>query len=148
MKAEIGITRQSERTVKQVRLDCLRALVRARLCPERSVVTNLDLVDELTETDAEFGSQLWYFEGKGFDEDGTGHNLFGVLEYSIQFGLLELIEDGVFDSAAQRERFLHLYRREPFRPSMRHPAHRWLLVGTMAMGAVAAAVLVARSLFA
>ena len=146
MNASVEAYEQPERTLRQVRLDCLRAVVRARLCPERSVVTRLDLVDHYEETESQFGSQLWFFEGKGFDEDGTGHDLYGVVEYSIEFGLHEFIEDGVFDSASQRDRFLRLYRREVIRPTLRHPAHRWLLVGMLSTALMTSAIFAIRTL--
>jgi hypothetical protein len=43
--------------------------------------------------------------------------------------LNELVEDGVFTSEQQRERFRSLYEREIQPPVWRHPAHRWLALG-------------------
>ncbi len=52
-----------------------------------------------------------------------------MLEYSIQYGLHVLSDDGVFDSLAQRERFHSVYRRGHLSPSLWHPGHRWLALG-------------------
>jgi hypothetical protein len=67
------------------------------------------------------------------------------VEYSIQFGLHELVEDGVFDSEYQRERFRHLYEREVLRPSWRQPAHRWLLAGCFVVASIWIAFLLLRT---
>ncbi len=148
MSAETRARRFSERTIRQVRLDCNRAMVRARFCPDRSDVVQLRCVDDQPETDQSFGNQLWYFEGVGVDSQDSRHNVFGVVEYSVQFGLHELVEDGVFDSENQRERFRHLYERELHRPSWRHPAHRWLAAGIALVTAASLAYLLVRSLAA
>jgi hypothetical protein len=136
MSAETRTRRFSERTIRQVRLDCSRAMVRARFCPDRSDVVQLRCIDDRPETDQVFGNQLWYFEGIGVDMEDKRHGVFGVVEYSVQFGLHELVEDGVFDTEPQRERFRHLYERETNRPSWRQPAHRWLAAGLFLVAAV------------
>jgi hypothetical protein len=146
MSAETRTRRFSERTIRQVRLDCNRAMTRARFCPDRSDVIQLRCIDDRPESDQSFGNQLWYFEGLGVDEIERRHSVFGVVEYSLQYGLHELVEDGVFDSEHQRERFRHLYEREVHRPSWRHPAHRWLAGGVIGMTSVFLAYLLVRSL--
>ena len=148
MSAETRTRRFSERTIRQVRLDCNRAMIRARFCPDRSDVIQLRCVDDCPESEHSFGNQLWYFEGLGVDENEQRHSVFGVVEYSLQFGLHELVEDGVFDSEHQRERFRHLYEREVHRPSWRHPAHRWLVAGVFAVASITLAVLLVRTLAA
>ncbi len=136
MSAETRTRRFSERTIRQVRLDSNRAMIRARFCPERSEVVQLRCIDDRPESESSFGNQLWYFEGRGVDERDQPHGVYGVVEYSLQYGLHELVEDGVFDSEQQRERFRHLYDREVHRPSWRHPAHRWLAAGLVAVASV------------
>lgn len=146
MSADTRTRRFSERTIRQVRSDCNRAMLRARFCPDRSDVVQLRCVDDQVESDETFGNQLWYFEGFGVDEQEQRHNIFGVVEYSVQFGMHELVEDGVFDSEHQRERFRHLYERELQRPTWRHPAHRWLAIGLIAVTVVWLAYLLLQSL--
>lgn len=133
MSADTRTQRFSERTIRQVRLDCSRALVRARFCPDRSELIHLRCMDDHPESEQAFGNQLWYFEGIGIDEHDGRHNVFGVVEYSLQFGLHELVEDGVFDSQHERERVRHIYERETRRPTWKHPAHRWLAAGLIAI---------------
>ncbi len=146
MSAETRTRRFSERTIRQVRLDCNRAMARARYCPDRSDVVQLRCVDDQLETDEVFGNQLWYFEGIGVDEQERRLGVFGVVEYSVQFGLHELVEDGVFDSEHQRERFRQLYERELHRPSWRHPGHRWLAAGLVMVSVIWLAYLLIRTL--
>lgn len=148
MSAETRTRRFSERTIRQVRLDSNRAMVRAQFCPDRSDVVQLRCIDDRPESEHSFGNQLWYFEGLGVDEHDRRHSVFGVVEYSLQYGLHELCQDGVFDSEHQRERFRHLYEREIHRPSWRHPAHRLLLAGVVAVGLIWLAYLLVRTLAA
>ena len=146
MSADTRTRRFSERTIRQVRLDCNRAMVRARFCPDRSDVIQLRCIDDQVETAESFGNQLWYFEGVGVDEQDRRLSVFGVVEYSVQFGLHELVEDGVFDSEHQRERFRQLYERELHRPSWHQPAHRWLAAGLLVVTAGWLAYLLIRTL--
>ena len=139
MRADTRTQRFSERTIQQVRVDCNRAMTRARFCADRSDVVQLRCVDDRPETDFEFGNQLWFFDGLGVDQLGHRHNVFGVVEYSLQFGLNELVEDGVFDSEQQRERFRMLYKREVQRPSWRQGANRWLFIGLISATAISLA---------
>lgn len=142
MSAETGTQLFTERTIRQVRLDCGRAIARAQLCPERSAISRVQCVDHHAELDDSFGHQLWYFEGLGVDEHDRRHNIFGVIEYSVQFGLHELVEDGVFESEQQRERFRNEYEHEARRPTWNHPAHRWLAFGTAAIALACLAYLI------
>ncbi len=131
MSAEARTVRFPERVMRQIRMDALRAIARARYCSERSELTNLRCVDNRREVESQFGSQLWYFDGNGVDESDRKFPVFGVVEYSIQFGLHELVEDGVFESNAQRERFHNVYHREQLGPTWQSPAHRWLAIGLL-----------------
>jgi len=133
MRADARTQRFPERTIKQVRVDCNRAMTRARFCADRSDVVQLRCVDDRPETESGFGNQLWFFEGLGVDQFGQRHNVFGVVEYSVQFGLHELVEDGVFDSEHQRERSRLLYQREVRPPSLFRGANRMLLLGIVAV---------------
>lgn len=148
MSADIRTRRFPERTIRQIKLDCIRGLVRARFCPDRSEVVQLRCIDDRPESDTAFGNQLWYFEGVGVDQRDHRHHVYGVVEYALQYGLHELVEDAAFDSEHQRERFRHLYEREVQQPSWRQPAHRWLAAGLILVSSVWLAYLVVRSLAA
>ena len=121
-------------------------MIRARFCPERSEILQLRCIDNRGETETEFGNQLWYFEGVGVDELDRRHGVFGVVEYSTQFGLNELVEDGVFTTENQREKFRCLYEREVQKPDWRHPGHRYLAAGVIAMSAIWLSYLLVRAL--
>jgi hypothetical protein len=145
MSAETRAVRFPERIMRQIRLDSHRAIVRAHFCPDRSEVLNLRCVDNRRENDAVFGSQLWYFDGVGVDESDRRLPIYGVVEYSIQFGLHELVEDGVFDTNAERDRFNSVYHREHFGSGWSAPAYRWLAIMLVLFSVLVMAVL-ARSL--
>lgn len=138
----------SESTIRQVRLDSNRAMIRARFCPERSEIMQLRCIDHRPETHDHYGNQLWYFEGVGVDGTDRRHTIFGVVEYSTQYGLNELVEDGVFTTETQRERFRSLYEQEVLEPDWRQPAHRLLAVGVVAVSTIWLAYLLVRSLTA
>ena len=135
MNGHVQVIRFSESTIRQVRLDSNRAMIRARFCPERSEILQLRCIDNRPETETEFGNQLWYFEGIGVDELDRRHTVYGVIEYSTQYGLNELVEDGVFTTENQREKFRSLYEREVQRPDWRQPAHRYLAAGVIVVSA-------------
>jgi hypothetical protein len=139
MSAETQAIQIPEKIMRQIRTDSQNSILRARLCPSRSEIFQLRCVDYRRESDDQFGSQLWYFEGFGVDESSRKLPIFGALEYSLQFGLHELVDDGVFESLSQRDRFHSVYRRGHVRTSMWHPAHRWLIVG-MLLVALATAI--------
>lgn len=145
MRAQAPQHQFSDRVLRQVRLDSARALERGLFSLESSEIINLRCVDDRCETERQFGNQLWYFEGIGVDNQLDRRNIHGVVEYSIQFGVQEIVEDGVFDTAGERERFRSLYNREVNAPSWRQPANRVLLAMVMAMTAVALLSIVLRN---
>ncbi|OYP36031.1 hypothetical protein CGZ80_09775 [Rhodopirellula sp. MGV] len=148
MSSDLQVLRFTEATIRQVRLDCNRAMIRARFCPERSEILQLRCVDNRVETETEFGNQLWYFEGVGVDELDRRHAVFGVVEYSTQYGLNELVEDGVFPNENQRDRYRSVYEREAQRPDWGHPAHRLLASGIIAVSALWLGFLMLKSIMA
>lgn len=121
----------SEQLLRQVAADARRALMRARYCVDRSRVERFMCVDEQPESDSQFGRQLWFFDGVGVDELDRRLPIYGVIEYSLQFGLHEMVEDGVFEVAEHRIRFHHIYKGAGQKPTWKHPAHRWLLAGVL-----------------
>lgn len=146
MSAETQAIRIPEKIMRQIRSDSHAALLRARICPSSTDAVQLRCIEFRRESESEFGSQLWYFDAHGVFDNPSGDPqrsgklpVYGVLEYSIQYGLHELAEDGVFDSVAERERYHSVYRRGHFVASLWHPMHRWLALGVLL---VALAVLI------
>lgn len=146
--AETHTRRFAERVIRQVRSDSSRAMLRARYCHERSEILHLRCVDDQPERSSEFGTQLWYFEGMGVDEYDSRHLVYGVMEYSVQYGLQELVDDGVFESEQERDRFRSLYQRDARRPSWHQPAHRWLVAAMISVAAMTLATLLVKRLIA
>ena len=83
-----------------------RCLSRKEFCPEQSRIENLRCIHLVDETDCSFGKQLWCFEAIGIDPVGRRHILYGVLEFSIQYGLLEAAQTAMFEDTDHREKFL------------------------------------------
>lgn len=105
--------------------------MRAVFCPDRSEIRQIRCVEDHRETEHQFGSQLWYFEGIGVDEVDRRHVIFGAIEYSLQFGLHELIDDGVFTSDVERAKIRNRLIGSPIEP-LANPLHRWLLATVIA----------------
>lgn len=141
MSAETRAVRFPERVLRQVRLDSHRAILRGRFCPDRSEVLNLRCVDNRRESESHYGAQLWYFDGAGVDESDRRRPIYGVVEYSLQFGLHELVEDGVFESNGERERFNRVYHREHAQIGWSVRANRWLALGLVCVSVLMMAFL-------
>lgn len=135
MQPNTSDTQFSEETLRQIAADAQRALLRARYCLERSRISRFHCVDHQPETDSRYGRQLWYFEGSAVDELDRRCRIFGAVEYSIQYGLHELVEDGVFEASEQRDRFRHAYVGQRPAISWRNPANRLLIGILLAMTA-------------
>lgn len=83
-----------------------RCLVKREYCDQQSRVENLRCVHFEEETDSAFGSQLWHFEALGIDPVGRRHMLYGVLDFSVQYGMLEASQTALFEDAELRQKFL------------------------------------------
>lgn len=81
-------------------------LIRHDFCPEQSHTENLRCVHLNEETESSFGRQLWFFEAIGVDSFGRRHVLHGMLEFSIQYGLLETAHTAMFEESEARGNFL------------------------------------------
>ncbi len=83
-----------------------RCLTRREFCPEQSRIENLRCEFLEEEVESQFGKQLWCFEAIGIDPAGRRHILHGVLEFSIQYGLLEASQTAMFEDSEHRDKFL------------------------------------------
>jgi hypothetical protein len=84
-----------------------KSLLRKEFCPESSRIENLRCVHLSEETESRYGKQVWFFEAVGFDSFGRRHLLYGALELSIQYGLLEASQTALFRDIEQRQQFLN-----------------------------------------
>jgi hypothetical protein len=83
-----------------------QTLICREYCPDQSRVEALRCVFYDSETDHNFGRQVWFFEATGLDPVGRQHLLFGALEFSVEFGLLEPVRAALTADAVQRQGFL------------------------------------------
>jgi hypothetical protein len=136
MTPHAGHFKHPEQTMLRVAADMRRAVLRSEYCSERSRLTPPRCVDMQDESDAQFGRQLWYFEGEAIDASERRMRVYGALEYSIEFGIVELVEDGIFDAASERERFRDLYFNQTLGPTWNAPVHRWFAAGILLVSIV------------
>ncbi len=83
-----------------------RCLLRRDFCPDQSRVENLRCVHLQNESEGRYGQQVWFFEATGIDTVGRRHMLYGAIELSIQYGLLEPSQTALFEDIEQRQKFL------------------------------------------
>ncbi len=89
------------------------ALLRKEYCPDQSRIESLRCVFFDEESELNFGHQIWFFEANGVDPVGRRHRLYGTLEFSVQYGLLEPVRAALRDDPQQRQRFLHSITEPP-----------------------------------
>lgn len=135
MRPDTSSGKFSQQTLRQVAADARRALARLGYCPDRSPVEHLRCVDAVDESETAYGRQLWFFESVGVDSAERRQRVFGGIEYSIQYGLSEPVEDGVFEDAGERDRFRDVYLHAAAPPRRRHWLPRWLAAGLLAVAA-------------
>lgn len=83
------------------------ALERKEFCPDQSRVESLRCVFYEEENECRYGHQIWFFEANGVDPIGKRHRLYGTLEFSVQYGMLEPCRAALMDEPQHRQRFLH-----------------------------------------
>ncbi len=83
-----------------------RCLLRREFRPEHSRIENLRCVHFKDELDEMFGRQLWYFEAISVDSIGRRHMLYGALDFSVQYGIIEPLQAALFEDPEHRQRFL------------------------------------------
>jgi hypothetical protein len=84
-----------------------KCLLRREFCPEHSKIENLRCVHYREELDLCYGRQLWYFEAIGVDPVGRRHMLYGALDFSIQYGMMEASQAALFEDPEHRQRFFY-----------------------------------------
>ncbi len=84
----------------------MHALVRKEFCPEESRIESIRCVHLDEENENEYGRQIWFFEAAGIDPIGRRHRLYGALDFSVQYGLLEPSRAMLMDEPQHRQRFL------------------------------------------
>lgn len=82
------------------------ALIRREYCPEDSRVDSIRCVFLDEESEAGYGRQVWFFEASGIDPVGGRHRLYGALDFSVEYGLLEPSRAMLLEDPHHRQRFL------------------------------------------
>ncbi len=117
-----------------------RCLKRKEFCPEQSRIENLRCVHLVEESESLFGKQLWCFEAIGIDPVGRRHILYGVLEFSIQYGLLEASQTAMFEDSDHRESFLRIEMTESTELVYHYPYTRFWVYSAWTSIAVLSAI--------
>ena len=115
--------------VSQVELDTLLALKKAKSLRQIVEVRQLRCINHQLESETDFGKQIWFFEAVGVDSQQKELQCYGVLHYSVEFSLLELIQTHVFDSSQERDLYQYFCETGKRTDTPWHPANRWLLSG-------------------
>jgi hypothetical protein len=82
------------------------ALVRREYLPDESKIDSIRCVFLDEESEGSYGRQVWFFEASGMDPIGRSHRLFGALDFSVEYGLLEPTRAMLLDDPHHRQRFL------------------------------------------
>ncbi|MCY3006523.1 MAG: hypothetical protein NTV29_11180 [Planctomycetota bacterium] len=94
------------KTWQTVTEHALRELAFHESCDQSSRIENLRPCYFEDETENAFGRQIWCFEAMGL-QVGAGRKLeFGVLEFSIEYGLIELSQCRWFQNDNQLEQWI------------------------------------------
>lgn len=106
MKPDTSFYQFSKEVWQVVNEQAMHALVRRDFCPDDSELESLRCVHLQEEDDSEFGRQIWFFEAAGIDPIGRRHRLYGALDFSVEYGLLEPTRTMLMDEPKHRQRFL------------------------------------------
>jgi len=106
MSSESSYLREQERICRLVGDQAKRQLQRFEMDLERSYIENVRCVHVQDETDSDYGSQVWFFDGEGVDLQERRRVLHGGVEISVQYGLLEPGRSVLYLDNDLRYRFL------------------------------------------
>jgi hypothetical protein len=115
----------SRQTWQMVSDQARRTLMHRDFCPEQSRVDNLRCIAFEEEGESSFGRQLWFYEALGVDPLGRRRALYGALEFSIQFGLMEPARSSLFEQVEQRQRYVRELEKSAARRVWQHASTRF-----------------------
>ncbi len=96
----------SKEVWQAVNFQARHTLSRKEFCPEQSRVDSVRCVHLDEESEFHYGRQVWFFEASALDPVGRKHRVYGALEFSVQYGLLEPARAALMDDPQHRQRFL------------------------------------------
>ena len=106
MKPETSFYQFSKEVWKTVNVQAMNALVRKEFSADDSQIESIRCVFLDEECENEYGRQIWFFEASGVDPVGRRQRLYGALDFSVQYGLLETTRAMLMVDPQQRQRFL------------------------------------------
>lgn len=115
----------SRQTWQMVSDQARRTLSHRDFCPEQSRIDNLRCISFEEEGESSFGRQLWFYEALGVDPLGRRRALYGALEFSIQFGLMEPARSSLFEQVEQRQRYVRELEKSAARQIWQHASTRF-----------------------
>jgi hypothetical protein len=106
MKPETSFYQFSKEVWQAVNVQARNALVRKDFSPDDSRIESVRCVYLDEECESEYGRQIWFFEASGVDSLGRRQRLYGALDFSVQYGLLETTRAMLMADPQHRQRFL------------------------------------------
>lgn len=106
MNPETTPNQFSKEVWQTVNDQAMSALLRKEYCAEESRIEAIRCVHLDEEIEADYGRQIWFFEAAGVDPIGRRHRLYGALDFSVQYGLLEPSRAMLMNEPNHRQRFL------------------------------------------
>lgn len=106
MKPEASFYQFSKEVWQTVNEQAMHSLVRKEFSPDESQIESIRCVHLDEERESEYGRQIWFFEAAGVDPIGRCHRLYGALDFSVQYGLLEPTRAMLLNEPHHRQRFL------------------------------------------
>ena len=113
MRPEADNVQFSRQIWQAVTEHALRAVVRDEFCPEQSRIENLRPVFSQDEEEERFGKQLWCFEALGITGLGRRQVVYGLLEFSVEYGLLEPMQSRLFEDEGSRDIWIERTTSDP-----------------------------------
>lgn len=106
MKPDTSFHQFSREVWETVNDQAMNALLRKDFSQDDSRIESIRCVHLEEENDSDYGRQIWFFEASGVDATGQRHRLYGALDFSVQYGLLEPARVMLMSEPHHRQRFL------------------------------------------
>ena len=106
MRPEASFYQFSKEVWEAVNEQAMHALLRKEYSLEDSRIESIRCVHLEEECEDEYGRQIWFFEAAGVDPVGRRHRLYGALDFSVQFGLMDPTRAMLMSDPHHRQRFL------------------------------------------
>ena len=118
MRPDASFYQFSKEVWQTVNDQAKHSLVRKEFSPDDSRIESVRCMHLEEESELGYGRQIWFYEASGVDPVGRQHRLYGALDFTVQYGLLEPARTMLLDEPQHRQRFLQSVV-EP------HESRRW-----------------------